>query len=102
MNEYAFTSMVIDLCRDNDLMVHHVTDSRYTQGSAGFPDLVIMGKYNILFAELKLEQGELSSGQKKWAYGLIALAGDPSPVNYEIWTPADLESGKIARVLSWT
>jgi len=71
------------------LRAFHARDSRMSWGQ-GFPDLVICGPAGVLFRELKVPGGRLSPKQKEW----ITLL-DQAKADVEVWTPADLQSGRI-------
>lgn len=64
MSENAFQTKIIDLCKWLGLYVYHTYDSRMSV--AGFPDLVIVGKRGIVFAELKSTKGKVSLAQEEW------------------------------------
>lgn len=62
--------------------VYHTFDSR--RSSAGFPDLVLVRRPRVIFAELKSRRGKLTDDQRAW---LLALGG--CSVERYIWRPAD-------------
>ena len=93
MHEAQFQAEVIKLADSHDVKVFHSTDSRKDIGP-GFPDLVLVGVDDILFAELKTSGGTMSSKQTDWRYSIIA-AGH----RHEVWRPADLNSGVIEAYL---
>lgn len=82
MPEKAFQDMVTELCDWYRLLWYHVTDSR--KDKAGFPDLVIVGKTGVAFAELKSTSGKVSTAQMDWNQRL-QLAGAEA----YIWRPED-------------
>lgn len=85
MTEAQLQGRVIWLARKNGCLVFHCSDSRKNVGDHGFPDLVIVGKRNTLFVELKSEDGQRSPNQCTWHYRLLA-AGMYST----LWRPRDL------------
>ena len=86
--------MVTDLCRWLRLRWYHTHDSR--RSNAGFPDLVIVGPGEVIYAELKSERGRLSSAQAEWIEALNA-AGTKAYV----WRPSDMrEISQILRDLA--
>lgn len=94
MTEAELLAEVLDLAEDFNVLAFHCYDSRYATGK-GFPDLVLAGRNDILFAELKAYGGgRFTSDQIGWKYRLVACGG-----NYVYWTPAELESGLIERTL---
>ena len=55
------------------------------EGTAGFPDLVLVHKKRgLIFAELKSEKGRLSQKQERWI-DMLTLAGAEAYV----WRPSD-------------
>ena len=90
IDEGEFQWAVEKAAKELGWMVYHTHDSR---GSAkGFPDLVLVRKKSVIFAELKTETGKLTPAQKRWIAALMA-AGQQTYV----WRPSDLDS--IARIL---
>lgn len=94
MSEAQFLTAVLDLCEIYGVLVHHCYDGRLCEGS-GLPDLIIVGRHRVLFAELKSDRGQLSSKQTTWRYKLIAAGA-----YWVCWTPADLDNGAVASALS--
>lgn len=81
MSEEQFQQRIIDYCELRGLLVFHDHDSRRNQ--PGFPDLVIVGRHGVIFAELKTDKGKLRPDQEKWLLGLhragaIAVIWRPS------------------------
>ena len=61
---------------------YHTHDSRRSE--AGFPDLVLVRRPRVVFAELKSERGKLTLDQRVW---LDALEG--CTVERYVWRPSD-------------
>lgn len=59
----------------------------------GWPDLTLIGRGRVVFAELKGERGVVQPEQ--WAVG--ALVGEVA--EHYVWRPADLDHGVIYRAL---
>jgi hypothetical protein len=93
VTEAQLLTEVLGICREHQILASHSYDSRRDYGR-GFPDLVMAGENNVLFAELKSCGGTLSSEQIHWKYRLIGCG-----CYYTCWTPKDLESGHIEAVL---
>jgi hypothetical protein len=74
---------VIELANLYGWLHYHTHDSR--NSSAGFPDLVLVRKGFLIFAELKSETGRLSRMQQVW---LDELKGAVGAVY--VWRPSDL------------
>ena len=102
MTEAALMAAVIELAQVLRYKCAHFTPAQVrgawmtagTQGTAGFPDLVIAGHGLLLFVELKTARGRLSPAQVEWA---CALKG--TGVQHYCWRPADWTSGAIEAVL---
>ena len=86
VTENEFRAKVISLAHENNCLVYCVADSRTSQGDNGFPDLVIVGKSNVLFAELKSERGERSPDQTTWHYRLLSVGAYST-----LWRPANMK-----------
>ena len=64
---------------------HRNNYSTPLQGSAGFPDLVLVHpERGLLFVELKTTHGRLSEHQKHWGSDLLAAGAE-----YYCWRPED-------------
>lgn len=103
MTEEQLLRAVGVLCDDHGLLWYHMPDSRRALGSPGVPDLVIAGKYGILFRELKSADGDTTAAQDLWGWTLTRFwtsAGQRRPAIWGIWRPADLESGLIGLELA--
>lgn len=85
MNEDQFLREVISVAHDHGVLVHHCYDSRKCY-MGGLPDLVLVGKNSILFAELKTDYTDLSTSQVLWKYRITAARGQ-----HVVWHPGDLD-----------
>lgn len=81
MREDQFQEKVLDLCKWLGLKAYHTYDSRRCE--PGFPDLVIVGKHGMVFAELKSTTGKVSLAQQEW---LEAISHHARAV---VWRPED-------------
>ena len=104
MNEAEFTTLVIEMAKAFDWLVHHqrpgrMVDGRWRssiQGHPGFLDLVLAKDGRAYIAELKSQQGRIRPDQKRW---LAALG--PQPITRTaLWRPKDLD--EIEEVLRGT
>jgi hypothetical protein len=93
MTEGQLLTEVLELAAKYDVLAFHSTDARRDIGR-GFPDLVLVGQNNILFAELKSGGRTPEGEQVTWKYRLVAAKG-----NWVWWSPADLRSGLIEETL---
>lgn len=91
MSENELEQEIRALLRRYGLYGYHTHDSR--RSPAGWPDWVILGR-GLLFRELKSTGGYLTPAQRRVGYMLKAAGQD-----WDVWRPADLESGRIQREL---
>lgn len=71
---------------------YHTYDSR--RSAAGFPDLVLLRRSRMIFAEIKGEKGRLSTAQAECLEALRTAGAETY-----IWRPADWHSGEVEAVL---
>jgi len=62
---------------------------------AGWPDLVLVRKYRLIFVELKTEKGKLSVAQEAWMEALRPLAQH----EVYVWRPSSWTGGQIEACL---
>lgn len=97
MTEDELKSTVIELAKYRGWKVTHFRPALNRrgqwrtplEGDAGFVDLVLARRGEVIHAELKTETGVLSKGQREWSEAL----GD----TYRLWRPSDLD--QIAKEL---
>jgi hypothetical protein len=82
VREDQFQTKILELCNWYRLLVYHTYDSR--RSNPGFPDLVIVGKTRVIFAELKSTTGKVSMVQQEWHDKLNAAGAEAY-----IWRPED-------------
>ena len=93
LTEAQFQEQVIDLARLAGWRVAHFRTARTAKGwrtpvaadGAGFPDLLLARGGCLLIAELKSEQGRLSTEQRAWLISLRAVPG----IDVRVWRPSD-------------
>lgn len=90
ISEAAFQQSVIDLAKLYGWRVAHFRPCHTNrgwrtpmQGDIGFPDLVLARDGEVIFAELKSENGKMTPDQKTWAEHL--------PGCY-VWRPSDMDT----------
>ena len=92
ISEAQFQRTVIEAARRLGWLVHHVRPGRNARGrwmtavsgDVGFPDLVLVheGTGDVIFAELKRDDGKLEPAQERWARALdVELRA--------VWRPKD-------------
>lgn len=62
--EGAFLAQVRAAAKLLGWATYHVHDSRHSE--AGFPDLVLVKRPRVIFAELKSDRGKLTEAQRAW------------------------------------
>jgi hypothetical protein len=100
VSEKEWQQTVVDTARAFGWRVYHTFDSR--KSAAGFPDLVMVRRSRIVFAELKAQKGRLTSAQEDWMFDLLriadlleghlartGLAREDAGVQAHIWKPED-------------
>lgn len=91
VSEKMLLAQIRELCSILGYRTYHTYNSMRSE--PGFPDLVILGRGRLLFAELKSERGRLSSDQSVWLSELSA-----SGCECYVWRPSDWH--EIVKVLS--
>jgi hypothetical protein len=84
MTEARWQAQVLTLARMFGWRTYHVFDSR--RSVAGFPDLVLVRRPRVIFAELKAPRGRLTVDQKGWLAELRECT-----VETYVWRPDDLD-----------
>lgn len=80
-------------------LCYHTHDSRRSE--PGFPDLVLVRRGRLIFAELKREEGRTSPEQKAWLEKLADVERySQGNVRVYTWRPSDWLGGEIERVLA--
>lgn len=82
MREKDFQSQIISLAQQLGWLCYHTYDSRRSE--PGFPDLVLV-KHQVLYRELKIQNGKLTPAQKVWADRLRVAGAD-----YAVWRPENI------------
>jgi hypothetical protein len=86
--EKQFQEAVIDFARALGWLVYHTFDSR--RSAAGFPDLVLVRREQLIFAELKTERGRVSEPQQEWIQSLLLIErATARTVSVAVWRPSD-------------
>lgn len=88
MTEAELLRAVTAKCEEWGLWAYH-NHGYKTATQKGFPDLVIIG-HGALFRELKSDDGPLKLYQSE-----VGRRMEAAGLNWSVWRPADLESGRI-------
>jgi hypothetical protein len=91
LSEKDFQRQVLDVAHIFGWVVYHPMLSKWSE--RGFPDLTMVRRDRLVFAELKRQSGKTSEHQDQW----LALLGATAAEVY-VWRPSDLET--IAAVLA--
>lgn len=92
ITEAQFMATVIDAATNLGYRVHH---ERFSVGSRpGFPDLVIMGKGRVIFAELKDDRRKPTPAQQEYLDYLRSEG-----IDAYLWRPSDWDD--IEDILKW-
>lgn len=89
----AILKDIAALAPAGDVLGYHTYFSKASH--AGFPDWVFAGPRGVIFRELKTAKGRLSIAQVMWRRALREGGAD-----VDVWRPADLLSGRVARELA--
>jgi hypothetical protein len=92
VTEKEWQQTVVDTARAFGWRVYHTFDSR--NSAPGFPDLVMVRRGRLVFAELKSAHGKLSMPQTEWLMALASVA--PAGVGDE-----GLKTGRGVGVFVW-
>lgn len=107
MTEAELQGLVIDMAQARGWMVRPSSQGSQTRNSrvrasqvataGGFPDLVLARDGEVLFLELKKQDGKLSLEQVAWS---MALPSNSGPIHYEVIRPSDLSRGRVEELLA--
>lgn len=99
MTESQFQAQVVELARLRGWLVHHTRPalnrsgrwSTPITGDPGFPDLILARRGRVIIAELKSEQGRVSTAQRRWLTELeldtVTELGAEQTVEVFVWRP---------------
>lgn len=102
MNETELQDAVIELARLLGYLVAHFRPAKTDQGwrtpvqadGKGFPDLVLVGRGRVIYAELKNDVRKLEPEQRVWLDALHVCGAE-----VYVWRPTDYAAGAIDAVL---
>ena len=93
--EAQFQDAVIDYARQCGWLTYHPYDSR--RSTSGFPDLTMVRRGRIVFAELKTEVGKLRTDQRRWIDELGIVQGDARTAIMGL-DESDIQSVRLAPI----
>ena len=85
VTEKQWQATVVEQCELSGWLWYHTYDSR--RSPPGFPDLVMVKKGRIIFAELKVGKNKVGKAQQEWVDLLKVNKG----VEVYVWRPEDLQ-----------
>jgi hypothetical protein len=98
VGESAFQRAVIEYAQWHGWRVAHFRPAQNARGrwrtpvaadGAGFPDLVLVRRQRLVFAELKADRGQVTAAQDLWLGALYAVAEATRQVEVVVWRPRD-------------
>lgn len=87
--EKSFMQLVVNYAKLKGYLVYHTYNSRKSE--PGFPDLVLVKNGMVIFAELKLDNKDLTEAQGKWITELEKCVTADCNVVVEVWRPTSWE-----------
>jgi len=96
MLERELSQIIFDAARKLRWLVARYPTFRATQTTSGFPDLVMVRKGRLIFAELKREGKDPTEEQRDWLEELRSIAFN---VQAYVWRPRDWMDGTIEELL---
>ena len=87
ITEKEFMAQVVQLAKLRGWLCYHTYDAR--NSAAGFPDLVLVRRERLIFAELKRNGGKPTPEQLQWLAALRAVATVTPAVHVRLWRPMD-------------
>lgn len=105
--EDEFKDAVVELAQRTGWLVMHTRPARTNkgwrtplQGDRGFPDLVLVKRPRVIFAELKSQRGSLTIDERRWMDELYQVADESNGiVTAVVWRPSDWDA--IADLLTY-
>jgi len=91
VTEADLQATVVEMAEVLGWRVFHDHDSRLNR--AGLPDLILVRRGRLIFAELKRRKGTLRPAQAEWLADLEQVAGAAmGAVEVHVWRPGDLDA----------
>jgi hypothetical protein len=106
--EADLQAAVIDLAHLYGWRIFHARPAQNARGNwrtpvsadgAGFPDLVMARKHEVVIVELKSQAGRLRPEQTEWLADLAAIDPTDRRLRTFVWRPSDWLAGTIAAAL---
>lgn len=85
MSEKVFQQQVVSHALSRGYRVYHTYDSR--RSDPGYPDLTMVRRGRLIFAELKSHKGRPTVAQKEWMSALRDVPG----IEVYLWRPSDMD-----------
>lgn len=85
--EKQFQAAVVEYAEPMGWRTFHPFDSR--RSNPGFPDLTMVRRERLIFAELKRHTGRVSSAQSAWLMALARVDPAADRIEVHLWRPSD-------------
>jgi hypothetical protein len=110
LTEREFQTAVIEAAQLLGWRVAHFRPAQTAKGwrtpveadGAGFPDLVMIRRGHLIFAELKSTKGMVRVEQQQWLDDLLAVSVGSHRVQVYVWRPVHWLDGTVLSVLKAT
>lgn len=83
MTENELLANIREACKAMGILLYHT--HRSDRSEPGFPDLVLVGKHNVHFRELKRDDGTVTRDQQHWITSLLTVGADVGVWRCEHW-----------------
>lgn len=98
MTENELKGHVLDIARRHGWIAYHATQAKVrSAGDHGYPDLTLARDGEVVWLELKRQDGKLTLEQVTWS---MALPSNNGQFHYEVIRPSDLARGRVDELLS--
>lgn len=92
--EASFQTAVLAFARLHGWIAYHTHDAR--RSNPGFPDLVLVRRERLVFAELKSDKGRERPDQTVWLDALeVVEKAAPDAVGVYLWRPSSWEQIRV-------
>lgn len=98
MTENELKGHVLNIAREKGWMAYHAIQAKVRNaGDHGYPDLTLARDGEVVWIELKRQDGKLTYEQVVWS---MALPSNNGAMHYEVIRPSDLARGRVDEILA--